>query len=175
MAWTLRISETANLTGLWRYRVGDYLVICEIQELWFADPEAVWTRPYKEDHVSRHIHEMGASLHAFVHLAHKKDMRLVGCHKQGYNALFVRNGEGEDLLGVDEYDPANCFTHATGPWKTTLQNRRRSAVHLTWVDPRKVGVDGKQLDPNSNDPCDGWLNPPPKCAQESEESVGLWD
>ena len=49
MTWTLRISETAkrqlknsrqrgnglsaHLTGLWRYRVGDYRVICEIQDV----------------------------------------------------------------------------------------------------------------------------------------------
>ena len=56
MAWTLRISETAkrqlkkldrstaqnprqrgkgltaNLTGLWRYRVGDYRLICDVQD-----------------------------------------------------------------------------------------------------------------------------------------------
>lgn len=50
MAWTLRISDTArrqlkkleprqrgkgmaaNLAGLWRYRVGDYRLICDIQD-----------------------------------------------------------------------------------------------------------------------------------------------
>jgi hypothetical protein len=73
------------------------------QELWRADEDAVWTRPYSPTHRSNGIPEMGASLRAFMHLAHKRNMRLVGCHKEGYNAFFVRNGLGDDLLGSEEY------------------------------------------------------------------------
>jgi len=52
--------------------VSPRVVVVEIQEVW--DWTEVKTRPYRENHVSASIPEMGASLAAFVHLAEKKGL-----------------------------------------------------------------------------------------------------
>ena len=48
-----------------------------------------------------------ASLAAFVKLGRAKGYRLVGVQSLGFNAFFVRDGLGEDLL--PERTPAECF------------------------------------------------------------------
>jgi hypothetical protein len=49
----------------------------------------------------------GASLQAFVELGRLKGYRLVGVQSLGFNAFFVQNGIGEDLL--PEVSALQCF------------------------------------------------------------------
>src|SRR5262245_55510034 len=49
----------------------------------------------------------GASLAAFVKLGRAKGYRLVGVQSLGFNAFFVRDGIGEDLL--PEVSPRECY------------------------------------------------------------------
>ena len=49
----------------------------------------------------------GASLAAFARLARAKGYRLVGVQSLGFNAFFVRDGVGEDLL--PELSTRECY------------------------------------------------------------------
>lgn len=49
----------------------------------------------------------GASLAALTKLARSKGLRLVGTQRWGFNAFFVQEGVGEDLL--PEVSPVECF------------------------------------------------------------------
>ena len=49
----------------------------------------------------------GASLAAFAKLGRSKGYRLVGVQSLGFNAFFVQNGVGEDLL--PEVSPRECY------------------------------------------------------------------
>ncbi|MBE9138803.1 glycosyltransferase [Nodosilinea sp. LEGE 07088] len=72
----------------------------------------------------------GASLPAFVKLAAQKGYRLVGCNQYGYNAFFVANGLGDDLL--PEVSVQSCLTH---PKVWQGQKERLPAVeNLPWVE-----------------------------------------
>lgn len=48
----------------------------------------------------------GASLPAFVKLAHQKGYRLIGCNQLGNNAFFIQDGLGEDIFPA--IDVAEC-------------------------------------------------------------------
>jgi hypothetical protein len=72
----------------------------------------------------------GASLPAFVKLAHKKGYRLVGCNRCGYNAFFVRNDIGENLL--PEIPAADCFHHPRVI--KSMADRWPSAKDLPWEE-----------------------------------------
>ncbi len=63
----------------------------------------------------------GASLPAFVKLGRAKGYRLVGVQSLGFNAFFVRNGTGEDLL--PEVSPHECYRHTA-----RLRNWNRAAL-----------------------------------------------
>jgi hypothetical protein len=74
------------------------VVVCETN---YAVPsELAITVPYDPafKHNRADYHYFGASLLAMTKLAHEKGYRLVGAHKLGYNAFFVKNGVAEDLL-----------------------------------------------------------------------------
>lgn len=109
------------------------VVVVEIQEVW--DWTSSKTRPYRADHVSYSIPEMGASIQAFMYLADKRGFRLVGCMQDGFNAFFLRKDLGVEEFGGD-YDPKGCFWHWTSDWKKVMSDRRASAITFDWVDPR---------------------------------------
>lgn len=83
-------------------------VVVEYQDIWGQESVTV---PYKPDFNRFDIHPdyFGASLPAFVKLARTKGYRLVGCNKYGYNAFFVRNGIGQDVL--PEVSCTECLRH----------------------------------------------------------------
>lgn len=88
------------------------VVVVEFNNLWPAS--AAMTVPndpdFRAEYNSRYGADYsGATLGAFVKLATRKGYRLVGCQRYGFNAFFVRNGIGEDLLPA--VDPATCLTH----------------------------------------------------------------
>jgi hypothetical protein len=74
------------------------VIVLEYQDI--LGPNMSATVPYKPDFNRFDIHPdyFGASLSAFVKLAQKKNYRLVGINKYGYNAFFVKNGLEEKLL-----------------------------------------------------------------------------
>jgi hypothetical protein len=45
-----------------------------------------------------------------VKLGREKGYRLVGASRYGFNAFFVKNGEGDDE-SLPEVPSASCFTH----------------------------------------------------------------
>lgn len=109
------------------------IVVVEIQELW--GPDDVKTRPYKPDHKSQEIAAMGASISAFVRLAAKRNYRLVGCIRNGFNAFFVRNDvHGVDtVFGSSTYATSGCFAHVDAAWQEVLNDRRQRAAKYEWV------------------------------------------
>jgi len=57
--------------------------------------------------LSQQPYRCGASLPAFVKLARTRGYRLVGIQSLGFNAFFVKNGVGDDLL--PERSPRECY------------------------------------------------------------------
>jgi hypothetical protein len=92
------------------------VVIAEIQTIWGADASV--TVPYSADFTTELVDGFGvycgASLPAFVKLAKTKDYRLVGAQRYGFNAIFVRNDVGADVL--PEVDPEDCLRHPFAAW-----------------------------------------------------------
>jgi len=92
------------------------VVVVEFQCIW--GPDESKSVPYSDDFcggfVGRYGVYSGASIAAFVKLARKKNYRLVGCQRFGYNAFFVRNDVGADLL--PEIPAQDCFEHPFTDW-----------------------------------------------------------
>lgn len=104
------------------------IVMVEYQDMFFAD-EAV-TVPYSPDFNRFSIHPefFGASLAAFVKLAHRKGYRLVGCNRYGFNAFFVRNDL--DCSYLPEVSIDSCLTH---PRVREFRDAKRAQVlGLPW-------------------------------------------
>jgi hypothetical protein len=108
------------------------VVIAEIQCVWGAD-RAV-TVPYAPDFRTRFIDGFavysGASLPAFVKLARRKGYRLVGVQRLGFNAIFVENGVGEDLL--PEVDVESCVQLPFVQW--ARRDLLAKVKDLEWVE-----------------------------------------
>lgn len=92
------------------------VVLAEIQAIWMT--EASVTVPNEPDFVPHYIDGFGAysgaSLPAFVKLASKKGYRLVGSQRYGFNAVFVRNDVGQDVL--PEVSAEACLDHPFVRW-----------------------------------------------------------
>jgi len=108
------------------------VVIAEIQCIWGSD-RAV-TIPYAHDFRSQLIDRFGvysgASLPAFVKLARKKGYRLVGVQRLGFNAVFVEEGVGEELL--PEVDVDSCVDRPFAAW--AQRELLPKVSDLEWVD-----------------------------------------
>jgi hypothetical protein len=75
------------------------VVIAEVNPCW--GPEKAVAMSYNPDYrldSSMQPYRCGASLPAFVKLSKRKGYRLVGMHSLNFNAFFVKEGIGEDLL-----------------------------------------------------------------------------
>ena len=108
------------------------VVIAEVQCIWGAD-RAV-TVPYSETFKAP-VHDRfkvycGASLPAFVKLARRKGYRLVGVQRLGFNAVFVADGLGEELL--PEVDVAACARRPFVNW--ARRELLPMVAELEWVD-----------------------------------------
>jgi hypothetical protein len=120
----------------WIWRAIDVIeprvVIVEYQDIW--GPERAVTVPYDAgfhaEFRDRAPDYAGASLAAFVKLGQQKGYGLVGCEPLGFNAFFVRDGVGDDLL--PEIDPALCFGHPKVAWGQRVRLPR--VAHLEWVE-----------------------------------------
>ena len=72
------------------------VVVCETQNI--IPPELSLTVPYDPEFIRVTPDYFGASLAAMTKLGNKKGYRLVGTHRYGFNAFYVRNDVGEKLL-----------------------------------------------------------------------------
>ena len=111
------------------------VVVLEYQDI--LGPERSWTVPYADDFSSRDYPRTdgmpnfaGASLSAFVKLGRRKGYRLVGVNRYGYNAFFVRNGLGDDLL--PEVAVRDCFKHPKV--ESGMKERFPIVKDLPWVE-----------------------------------------
>ena len=83
------------------------VVVCEAHNV--IGPDKAITVPYDPNFKIQIPDYCGASLAAMNKLAAQKGYRLVGAHRYGFNAFFVRNGIGEDLFPPAPV--ATCFMH----------------------------------------------------------------
>jgi hypothetical protein len=81
------------------------VVVCETHNLIPADRPL--TVPYDPKFVFQSEDYRGASLAAMCKLGREKGYRLVGAHRYGFNAFFIKNGIGEDYF--PEVAPADCM------------------------------------------------------------------
>lgn len=104
------------------------VVVLEYANVWGPD-EAV-TAPYAADFswAASPDAPRGASLAAFVKLGREKGYRLVGCHRHGYNAFFVRNDLGANVF--PEVSAASCMDN---PFTRAVQANRGSMTYDGWV------------------------------------------
>ena len=91
----------------------------------YCGPERSLTISYEPDFrldLSVQPYRCGASLPAFVKLGQRKGYRLVGVQSLGFNAFFVRQGLGEQL--VPTRSARECFE----------RNERLQAWSQAWLD-----------------------------------------
>jgi hypothetical protein len=113
----LSIDVDGNDYWLWQAveAVDPAIVVMEYNAL--LGPTATVTVPYDPSFVNSQAHYsqlyFGASLGAFVHLAHERDYRFIGCSSNGANAFFVRNdvaGDLPDLTAAEGYRASRFLT-----------------------------------------------------------------
>jgi hypothetical protein len=111
------------------------VVVAEYQDCW--GPDQALTVPYSPDFRARWEHGAlyygGASLAAFVELGRVKGYRFVGAQRYGFNAFFVRNDLGRDVL--PERPVADGLRH---PKNLDGRQRQVKAGTLPWVDVRRI-------------------------------------
>ena len=100
------------------------VVVLEFNNLW--GPDEPMTVPYSADF--RSSGARGASLAAFVKLGREKGYRLVGAHRHGFNAFFIRDGLGEIIL--PEVSAASCLDN---PFTRIVQSGRNFLLERGWV------------------------------------------
>ena len=98
------------------------VVVCETLNV--IPPDLALTIPYDQNFsmVSVENDFQGASLAAMVNLGRSKGYRLVGTHRFGFNAFFVKNGVADDLL--PEVSPEQCSNDPTRRWPSARGGRR---------------------------------------------------
>lgn len=81
-----------------------HVVVCETHNP--IPPDRALTVPYDPGFIFKSENYRGASLAAMCKLGREKGYRLVGTHRFGFNAFFIRNGVGEAFF--PEVDVASC-------------------------------------------------------------------
>jgi hypothetical protein len=100
--------------------VDPQVVVCETHNPIPAD--RALTVPYDPNFVSVSENDRGASLAAMCKLGREKGYRLVGTHRFGFNAFFIKNGVGERHF--PEVDPASCLSDPFG-----VASSKRETAH----------------------------------------------
>jgi hypothetical protein len=80
------------------------VVVCETHN--HIPPDKALTVPYDPKFVCSSDSYRGASLAAMCNLGREKGYRLVGAHRFGFNAFFLKNGVGEEYF--PEVSVASC-------------------------------------------------------------------
>lgn len=81
------------------------VVVCEIHNQ--IPPDQSLTVPYDPKFVCNAEDFRGASLAAMCRLGREKGYRLIGTHRYGFNAFFMRNGVGESFF--PEVEASSCL------------------------------------------------------------------
>lgn len=103
------------------------VVVCETHNV--IGPHEALTVPYDPNFQIKTHDYHSASLAAMTKLAGQKGYRLVGTHRYGFNAFFISNGVGENLLPAVQ--PAQCLTD---PYTLEARSCRWPKVKdLDWV------------------------------------------
>ena len=105
------------------------VVICETHNT--IPPDLALTIPYDPTFQLGTFSDdfRGASLKAMVNLGRSKGYRLVGTHRFGFNAFFVKNGIADNLL--PEVSPEQCAQDPYTRWAQTT--RWQKAKDRPWV------------------------------------------
>ena len=112
------------------------VVIAEYQNSW--GPTRRMTQEYQPDFVFREaatgLSICGASLPALVQLGRRKGYRLVGCNRLCFNAVFLRDDVGVDILPTILAD--ECFHHPMAQFNVQrLQaHERAGTLHGRWIE-----------------------------------------
>ena len=112
------------------------VIIAEYAHVW--GPETAITQRYQEDFFwdeskRTGLPSCGASLPALNKLAKRKGYRLVGCNRLCFNALFIRNGIGEDIF--PEIEVSKCFSHPMVQYNmAVLRNRYDEIDQEFWQE-----------------------------------------
>jgi hypothetical protein len=91
------------------------VVICEVQNV--VPPNLALTVPYRDDFNCRDgkydPEFRSVSLLAMVKLMREKGYRLIGCHRYGFNAIFLRNDVGTEYFPEINHEDCykNSYTH----------------------------------------------------------------
>ena len=111
------------------------VVVVEYQDI--LGPDRNWTVPYADNFSASAYPKTdgmpdfaGASLGAFAKLGRRKGYRLVCVNRYGFNAFFVKNGLGEELL--PEIAVGQCFGHPKVIWG--MRERFPAVKDLPWVE-----------------------------------------
>ena len=105
------------------------VVVCEYQNP--VPPDLALTVPYDPKFSIATFADdfRGASLKAMVNLGKTKGYRLVGTNRLGFNAFFVLDGVGDDLLA--EVSPLNC---SSDPYtQEAIRTRWPKVKDMGWV------------------------------------------
>ncbi|MEM9345466.1 MAG: hypothetical protein AAGB26_02490 [Planctomycetota bacterium] len=104
------------------------VVVCETHNC--IPPEKAWTVPYQPDFIFDNDAYRGVSLSGMTNLAKEKGYRLVGAHRFGFNAFFIKNGVGEEYF--PEVDPTSCLQD---PYTQKMrQERWEEAKKYEWQE-----------------------------------------
>jgi hypothetical protein len=104
------------------------VVVCETHNV--VPPDRAVTVPYDPGFVAKTSDYLGASLAAMTKLAQRKGYRLVGAHRLGFNAFFVKHGVGDAFF--PEVDVAQCVQD---PFSQHARRERWPKVkNLHWQD-----------------------------------------
>jgi hypothetical protein len=111
------------------------VVIAEYQQGW--GPDIAVTQRYQEDFDLKSYRlenpgpaYIGPSLRALVNLANRKGLRLIGCERKCFNAVFMRKGIAEEIF--PEIDPAACFDHVMARYNTACLPERIDTEDPFW-------------------------------------------
>jgi len=104
------------------------VVVCETHNI--IGPDEALTVPYDPNFVVKTPDYHSASLAAMSKLASEKGYRLVGTHRYGFNAFFMKKGIAEDLFPA--VIPAACLQHPYS--KHARKVRWPSVKDLEWQE-----------------------------------------
>jgi hypothetical protein len=102
------------------------VVVCETHNP--IPPDKALTVPYNPKFVFESEDYRGASLAAMSKLGREKGYRLVGTHRFGFNAFFIKRGVGEEYF--PEVDVASCVQDPFS--KLARQERWPGAEGCDW-------------------------------------------
>lgn len=104
------------------------VVVCETHNP--IPPDKALTVPYDPQFVFESDDYRGASLAAMCKLGQEKGYRLVGTHRFGFNAFFIKNGVGEAFF--PEVDVASCVQDPYS--KLARKERWPQAKECNWQE-----------------------------------------